>query len=645
MLLALWKIPSMEANYNSKDYFPVGDTLVSNYHNFSKEFASEADHLLVAFENEPDVFESKFIDQLNAFEKHIIQDSTVKKITGIHNYKELLKTPFGFYQRSILTSDKATFAEAKKRFLSDPRTKGLLINEEANSTCLILQTKKEVSDSSANQLIQRIQTTAKELELGRPIIGGRLHTETNYVSQVEKENLKLTPIFILVVSIVLLFLYRSLLASLLPTFGILVGLVLLYGYAAWIGRDINIATIMFPTVMVVVGISDLIHLYTKYQDELKKGKEKVLAISDTLSELRTTLFLTSLTTAIGFICVSFSKIPYVHTFGLDAAVGSGISFMIALLLTPILLYHIPIKHIRLRSRNWNQFLDKIYSFSLRFSRPIILCSILLGLIGIYGASKIDTNNKILSSISDKSQLKKDFNYFEKEFSGVRTLELIFEMKEGLKINNHKTISEVEKIESYFSALPAVGNILSPTTFYKSIYDASNGPPLSNYTLPPDEKIFDKLRKASKLIKNPMSNQAQTKGFMSIKMKDVGRNEMNKILNGFDDWQENNLTDGSFNIQVTGRHFLIDTTNNLMVRSMMEGLLVALMIISIIIFFLFREIKLVLLSLIPNILPLILTAGTMGFLGIELNGSSAIIFTIAFVIAIDDTIHFLKNIDI
>lgn len=642
ILLSLWKIPSMKANYNSQDYFPEGDTLVSNYKIFSQEFATEADHLLIALKNKPDVLDSNFIKKLNQLDKILIQDSSILKITGIHNYKELTKTPFGFYQKTILSPGKYIKANAKKRLLNDPRVNGFLINATADAACLILQTTKKVSNASAKQLIGKIKQQSKELGLGRPIIGGRIYSESTYISQLEKENLKLTPLFIIVVSLVLLVLYRSILASLLPTFGIIVGLILLYGYAAWIGRGINIATLMFPTVMVVVGISDLIHLYTKYQEELKKSLPKLTAISNSVSELRTTLFLTSLTTAIGFICVSFSKIPYVHNFGLDAAVGSGISFLIALLLTPILFHYIPIKHIRFQDSYWDSFLNKVYSTTLEYPKLIVIIAISLGLIGLIGTLQIDTNNKILSTISDKSELKKDFKYFEEEFSGIRTIELIVSMKDGQAISNYEVIQEIDKIESYFNSIPSVGYTLSPTTFYKSINDANKGAPLSNFTIPENEKSFGKLSKTSRLLKNPMLNKDQTKGLISIKMKDVGRNEMNKILRDFEIFKNVALQNESYNIDTTGRHFLIDRTNNLMVKSMFEGLFVALIVISLIIFFLFKNFKIVIISLIPNILPLLLTAGVMGFLNIELNGSSAIIFTIAFVIAVDDTIHFLKK---
>ena len=642
MLLSLWKIPDMRANYNSEDYFPSKDELVTRYQQFDEDFVNEADYLLVAFENNPDVFEPLFVKQLDSFSSLVLRDTCIRRITGIHNYKDVRKTPFGLFQYSVLSSENPNGDNVRLRLHEDPRTQNFLINSDGTSTCLLLQIIKSVSDASANSLIDTILQSAAEVGLSRPKIGGRLYTETSYVKQLEKENYKLTPIFILVVSIVLLLLYRSVIASLLPTVSVIAGLVILYGYAAWIGRDINIATLMFPTVMAVVGITDLIHLYTKYQDELEKGFEKIQAIKSSIMELRTTLFLTSLTTMIGFLCVSFSKIPYVHTFGIDSAVGVGIAFLIAICLTPILLYYIPVRLIKLRKIKWDGLLNWIYEFTKRNGTPIIWSYFIIVLIGLYGITKVSMNNKLLDAVGDNSNLKQEFVYLEEEFAGVRTLELLIEMDEGQQIDQLPTLQSIDKIETYLRDLPAIGFVISPTAYYKSLEDASNGPPLSHYILPTDSLGLKKLIKMDPPFRNPLVSKDMTKGLISARMKDVGRLEMNEILTNLDTWLDQNLTEVNFKILPTGRHGLIDKTNDLMVGSLFEGLAIALLLISFIIFFLFKSLKITVISLIPNLLPLIMTAGTMGYLGVELNGSSAIIFTIAFVIAVDDTIHFLKK---
>ncbi len=642
LAISVWKIPTMKANYQFDDYFPQQDSTVTFYQNIEKEFGTAADFLLVAFENSPDVFDSSFLIKLDSFSNSLVRDSSVKRITGINNFQDVRKTPFGYIQKNTLSLPSNNYSKVKNRFLKDPRTKKILVNKKGTAVCLVIQTKRNIPAKTANELIEKIVSSSEKIGLSKPKIGGQIYTETTYVKVLEKENIKLIPIFILVVSIVLLLLYRSVIASLVPTISVMAGLVLLYGYAAWIGRDINISTLMYPTVMAVVGMSDLIHLYTKYQDELLKGFKKKMAIANSLSELRNTLFLTSLTTIIGFLSISFSDIPHIHTFGFDAAIGVALAFFIAIFLTPIILFYIPVRFINLKKRNWDQFLNKAYFISRDHPKYIIGGSMLMLFLGLFGMQKINTNNKILDAISEKSNLKKEFLFFENEFSGIRAMELVLIMKDGHQINEPKVLKDIDQIESYLNSLKPIGTVFSPTTFYKTIYDAQSGPMLSQYHLPEEDSKFKPLEKLSKRFKNPFVNKDLNKGLISARMTDVGRIKMQEINQELNAWVAKNLEDRNFKIHSTGRHALIDRTNELMIDSMFKGLLFALILISFIIAFLFRSLKIGIISLIPNIFPLILTAGVMGFLGIELNGSSAIIFTIAFVIAVDDTIHFLKK---
>jgi len=222
------------------------------------------------------------------------------------------------------------------------------------------------------------------------------------------------------------------------------------------------------------------------------------------------------------------------------------------------------------------------------------------------------------------------------------MELVLIAKDGHQINEPKILKEIEQLTSYLSTVPSISAIFSPCTFYKTIYDAQSGPMLSQYQLPEKTTTFNAIEKLSKRFQNPFVNSDLNKGLITIRMTDVGRLKVQEIINTTNDWVNRNFVDRQFEMRFTGKHALIDRTNELMINSMFEGLLLALVLISLIIGFLFKSIKLTFISLVPNIFPLILTGGMMGFLGIELNGSSAIIFTIAFVIAVDDTIHFLSK---
>lgn len=632
----------MSFSYDSEDYFSTDDLATEEYRAFDSLFTNTADFLLVAFEHQPDVFDTAFISNLKTFSRGVRKDSNVLRVTGIHNYKYLKKTPFALIQSPALSSTELNTAFQKDRILKDPRAKNLLINKDGTSVCLLLQIHKSISTTQSDDVIHLIYDSAAKAGLATPKIAGKIYTESAYVKQLKEENLRLTPLFVLIVSIVLLLLYRSIIASLLPTLSVIAGLIILYGYAAWIGRDINIASLMFPTVMAVVGMADLIHFYTKYQDEIESGKAKLSAIMTCLSELRMTLFLTSLTTMIGFLCVSYSPVPYVHSFGLDSAVGVAIAFLIAIFLTPVLLYYVPLRLVRTHTNNWEDLLDGIYRFGISNTKSIVYGALVLLAISVYGISQVNTNNTLLDAIGDKSKLKQEFQYIEEEFAGVRTLELVIQMKDNNQIDDLPTLLQIDKLESYLSSLPNVGYVIGPTAYYKSLQDAHHGSQLAHYTLPKSTKEFGRLAKTKPPVRNPLIQKQANKGLITLRMDDVGRVQMDHMIDDLSTWEKANLPDAHFSISTTGRHRLIDKTNELMVESLFYGLATAMLLIIGIICFLFRSTKMMLISLVPNLFPLALTGGIMGYAGLELNGSSAIIFTIAFVIAIDDTLHFLNK---
>ena len=648
---SIFYIPQMRAVYDFESFFPKNDPIFDDFKKYKSHFNSDENVLMIAVSNTASIFDTVFLQKIKNTTLALGELTQVSKAESLPTMKETYITPFGTTrERPLLQINSETFEYDSLRLLEDPRARDLLLSKTGDVLTIFLELKAHLSESATDSLITSIDELCKMAQFEEYHIGGDAYTEVSYIRMLEAENIKLIPLFMVAVVLVLWLLYGSFWKVTVPTISVLLGLILLYGYGAFIGRDLNLSTLMYPTIMVVVGMSDLIHFYTKYQIELSKGLDKKTAIIQSLKAIRTTLFLTSLTTIIGFLAISQSTSPHVKTFGYDGAVGVLLAFLIAVTFTPIVLSFLPAPAINAENKSplksffqWDKWLQWIYSFSLSNPKIIFGTTVALLILSIIGISKINTNNYLLGAIDEDTELRKSYTFFEKRLSGVRSFEWIVETKGDYKIDDLVVLQALQRLETHLDNNEAVGSIFSPVTFYKSVHQIRKRSGKSNYVLPNSQKEIDVYNKWNdRFDLGGYMNDEKTVARLTAKMEDIGRLKVKQLNQETKEWITSNIDNSMLSIRPTGRPLLLDRNHEILIEQMGISLSIAFVLISLIMAFLFKSTRMVLISLVPNLLPLILVAGVMGFAGIELNGSVTIIFTIAFVIAVDDTIHFLSK---
>ncbi|MEM6965416.1 MAG: MMPL family transporter, partial [Bacteroidota bacterium] len=622
---------------------PALDFYLEHY----QDFGSDEDVLLVAVKSENGILEKSFLQKLETLRKDLRKIENIKNVEAITSAKNIRKTPFGLTSKPLLDLNNINRAKDSVRLLQEPLIPNLLVSNDLQTAILLIELESLVPEAEDPILIEAVENACSIFPKERFHIGGDTNTQVKYISMLEAENIRLIPISIAVIVLILILLYRSFWSVLIPTVSVIIGLVFLYGYAAAIGRHINISTLMFPTVMAVVGMSDLIHLYNRYLDKLRAGLPQNQAILKALYEVRKSLLLTSITTVIGFLTLSRSSIPHVASFGFDAAIGVVMAFLIAITLTPVVLsfIKIPRKVYDKKSSNefWQKLLDDIFNFSKNKTKSTFVITLLFLLVGAWGIMNVSTNNFLFESISEDSKLRQDYQFFEKTFAGIRSYELAIRTKQGAKISDLSILREIEKVENYLQSKGQFGTILSPVTLYKSAQRIQKSGQLKYYQLPDKQSVIPQLQRVLKdAPTNQLINEDETKARLTTRMKDLGRLGVLALNEDLQQYIDANVDTTKISFTPTGKELLIDRNNDHLISEMLSSIAIAFLLISIIMAYLFRDFKMVLISLIPNIIPLIMTAGMMGIFGVPLNGSSAIIFIISFVIAVDDTIHFLSK---
>jgi predicted RND superfamily exporter protein len=399
----------------------------------------------------------------------------------------------------------------------------------------------------------------------------------------------------------------------------------------------------------IAGMSDVVHFFTKYFEELAKGTSKEKIYPLILKEVGFPTFLTLLTTVVGFLSLLFSSIQPIRDFGIYTSIGVVIAFVLSYTLLPALLYFFtPKKLISVHGSNNSstRIMRNGLFWIFRNQKTILIISVILIVISVVGVTKIKVNNILLEDLSEKVKIKQDFNFFDKYYSGVRPFEILVNSKQK-NVLDTIVLKEIYKVENFIKKEFKAGFVVSLPSLVTNINGTVNNGTKTNLPLGEDlEEIcrIIKENKKNKEIKRLLTGDLkQTR--ISAKIRDEGSliiSERNRNLIKF---INSNCDTNLVSFKITGAAHLIDRNNEYMVDNMTQGFVFSLIIIAILTFFLHKSWRMVLVFFLPNIFPLLVIAGFMGYAGIELKAATSLVFSIAFGIATDDTIHFISRLKI
>ena len=507
----------------------------------------------------------------------------------------------------------------------------ILISRDLKSTKLIFDTNVDISRQVINDLTKVIENNEYIKysswdwhEAGLPIL------RTRYVELVEYERGIFIPIAFIIAAITLIWIFRQIRMLIIALTSILISLIWVSGIMALFNISINVISYLTFNLLMIIGVSDAIHLLMKYHEEINKNSNKRSTLEVVIEKIGSALFLTSFTTAVGFMSLSITNIRILQEFGVIMGVGIGILFIITIIIMPIMLLYINIPdkiHIeRLILKRKKSLSFQSLKAVQKYPKVVISLSGFLLILSIYGIYQIDSNVTVLGDLKPSNKLYKDISFVEDNFGGTLPLEIIISsvgtpLSKDLyiKTNAVNTIDNSDfynKVNLFMRDLSNYENIKSVTGYWN--LDGSLNAQQKKYT----NKDRTEIR-ISCGIENIDSNQADW----------LKKSIIKDYINVFD--TENGL-------KVTGSTLLALKMNRYLIASLLNSFIIAFIVIFISMNILFRSIKLSLVSIIPNIIPLLFAGAVMGFFGIELRPATAMTFSIALGIAVDDTIHFLSR---
>ncbi len=641
-------LPNLKFSFDFSQFFPSGDDDLYFYEQFIKDFSTDDNFLLVGIENSPSILQKDFLLRTENFAKEAIELPFITSVNAITNLSYPLKTSFGYTKLPVLhVNDTTRYKADWKKIQEDNLFIKSFVARDANSLAIFLETEDNLDYKQSIQLLDSTRSLLKKHQLDKTHLMGRTSFYEAMVDMQKRELIVTSAISIVLVLIVLFIIYKRTAIVFITLSSIFIALLIFLGTLATLGKELSALAAFYPILMLIVGTSDVIHIFDNFLEKLKTGIEKKVAIVQSLKEVGLSTLLTSVTTAIGFLSLLFSKLVGIRDFGVNSAIGVLIAYITVVFFTSPLVLTFSNKRLLPKKREtsfWKNNLLKINTFTKTKSKQIVLVSILLTLICLYGLSLVNTNYTFKTSLPNNSKIAADFQFFQTNYSGFRTIEIAAQTKGDYLITDYKIAKEIEKVNQKLQAIATIDNVRSVNSIFKAFNKANNLNKSEFYSLPNNEKKFNSYKKdANRYAKkqlNKLVDSTQTKTRIIANVLDIGTDSLVKTYGNIDNYVAKNIDTTIIDFRVTGKGMLMDKNAAYIQGSLLQGLLMGLLLVGIIMAFLFKSYKLVFLSLVPNMLPLLFAGALLGFLKIPLDAPTSIVFAIVFGIAVDDTIHFL-----
>ena len=643
---------NLAADYDFEKFFPKNDPETDFFLEYRDKFTTDNDFVLIGIANYSGIFDRDFLKRVDELSLDLSKLDYITKVQSPTNLESQVASAGNIFSIPILHfEEEEKFESDSIKIFNSPELVNTFFSEDGKHISIIMEHEEYLSKAKCDSLSEAIDATLINYEFDEIHKAGRAVGQRYFVKRIEMELVIFVSIAIVLITLFLIIAFRSKWGVVVPLVVVLLAVLWLMGLMAMFNKNFNILLTIIPTILFVVGMSDVVHIVSKYFDELRLGKDKIIALKVAFKEIGIATFLTSVTTAIGFLTLISSNILPLQEFGVIAAVGVFVAYILAYTLLPavLLLSKAPkVSNDKPRDNYWHRKLHSFLLWVIKNKSKVFVGAVAVLIFCLWGISQIKVNNFLLEDLKENDPLKKDFMYFENVFAGVRPFELFIEVKDENKTILHpQVLKEISKIENYLQEDYGVGFVASPVTAVKMINKVNHQGRQTYYRLPSQEDELDKLSKQikrfskSKMMRN-LVTEDQTGGRLFGKMGDWGAIEIAKRNEAFDLFVQDNIDTNLIGLRQTGTARLIDLNNELLSSTMITGLIIAFIAIGIIVGLMFKSIKMVLISLVPNVFPLLLVGAFMGFTGIDLKVSTAIIFTIAFGIAVDDTIHFLSK---
>lgn len=659
----------VKLSYDFAKAIPTDNPKYKAYMAFKQKFGDDGNLLVLGIKTDK-LFTPAFFSAYANLHRELKKESAVQ---------DVLSVPFAFglekdsvnerFKAVRIFPDSITSQEqldsAKAVFLNLPFYRSLLYNPETNAWLMGVRINRAILNSPArSRAVANIVEAANRFETATQTtvhLSGLPLIRTMVADRIQKEMRFFLLASLLISALILLLFFRSISTMLLSLAVVIFGVIWSVGIMHLFHYDITLLNALTPSLVVVIGVPNCIYFINKYHTSWLLHSDKQRALVEMVSKMGVVTLFCNITAAIGFAVFALTKSAILREFGVVAGLSIMMIFFISFILLPSVLSYLPAPKKRqlkyLDNRLITGFLLRAETWVLNHKKVIYPVTGIIIAIAVAGIFKLKSVSYIVDDLPKKDKIYTDLKFFESNFKGVMPLEIVVDTKKRRGISGARALAVFEKIDSlaqYINAQPEMNRPLSIAEGLKFAKQAFYEGDSVNYLLPnssdmafvgrylrPDSADTGSRNNMAKMLAGFLDTAKQSTR-VSVSMADIGTEKLPVLLNGLQERANQLFDTAKYNVQLTGTSITFLEGNKFIVNGLRESIFWAFLLITLCMLYLFRSLRILVCSLLPNIIPLVITAGIMGWAGIPLKPSTVLVFSVALGIAIDITIRFLVN---
>lgn len=670
----------VKLSYELAKILPITDAEYQRYEAFKSHFGQDGNVMVLGIELPASDRDGMY--RLGFFRDWFALSQTIKNIDGIKdvvanaNLYDIVRddTAQTFRIVSLVPRPLTTQAgvdSVRDRIAQLPFYRGLVSDSSGRAHLMAVTfDQKQLNTKNRIAIVRRVEAVADSFGTAHQLpvhLSGMPYIRTEFSAKVSQEMGLFMALAFLVTAVILFYFFRSLTVVLVALSVVAVGCIWATGYIVLLGYDITLLTGLIPPLIIVIGVPNAVFLLNRYHEELNAGRTKADALTIATSKVGETTFFANVTTSIGFFVFYFTASPLLLQFGLVAAFGIMTTFVVSLVLIPIIFSYLPEPSPKQRGhlerRKINGFLTWVDHLVHHRRTAIYTFIAIVTILGAVGALRINAIGYVVDDLPKNDPIYTDLKFIESRFKGVMPFEVSIDTKRPGRVLTPQTLTKIRLLEREFSKYSEFTRPLSLVEAVKFFYQSYRGGDPKYYALP---GALELSRLATYLPKQrPGQTNSTASNFkayldstrrytrVSFQMPDVGTVRTTQLLNELQPKADEIFNvdratgkrvapNEEYDVRITGNSVVFTKGNDYLLRNLAESTVLAIVLVSVILIILLRDVRLSLIAILPSVVPLIVTAGIMGLFDIHLKPSTILIFSIAFGISSDGTIYFITK---
>lgn len=635
---------------------PVSDSAYIDYEYYRSTFGEAGNTVILVGNPEDGIFNDQFVLLWRDFAERLSNLDGVSSATDISRLVALERNDV---DKTFITApiwNEGISSEAlETHYRNLPFYHGIFTDSAKENTLLIMRLDPDIVYAPGIiPLIEEVKNMVRDFSNSTGIdiyTSGLPYIRMANTLKIKSEVYLFIFLALSITGLILYLFLRSWRATLISLSIVCLGVVWSFGLISALGYKITLLSSLIPPIVIVIGIANCIFLINKYHSEFRQHRNRILALQRMIRKIGNATFLTNATTSLGFAAFILTNSVILVEFGVVAAINIFVVYLLSLVIIPVAYQFSPEpqkRHYQHFDRRWLRNMVYYLDHWTQTKRPLIYTvSAVMLILAITGMTKLYSSGSLTDDFSKSDPVYKNVAYIESKFNGVMPLEILVDTRKKRSISHVKTLNKIDDLEQRLAVYRDLSAPLSVARLARFAKQGYYGGDPEFYEIPTRQErnfIYSYIPRdeSNQRLLNALTDSSQQIARISVQVRDLLTPEMRALLSSIRNDIDSVFPPEDYDVTVTGASVIFVKGTDYLIRNLLISLSLAIGVILVVMAFLFRSWKMIVVAIFPNILPLLLTAGVMGFAGIPLKPSTILIFSIAFGISVDDTIHFLAK---